>query len=45
MPMSDFTKIKEIGRGSFGQAWLVKNKNDQKEYVIKEIQIHQVNKL
>ena len=45
MAMSDFTKIKVIGRGSFGEAWLVKNKRDQKEYVIKQIQIFQVNKL
>lgn len=43
MSWSNFTKIKKIGEGSFGKAWLVKNNKDLKQYVIKEINISRVN--
>jgi hypothetical protein len=39
MGWSDFSKVKKIGEGSFGKAWLVRNHKDQISYVIKEISI------
>ena len=45
MGWSDFTKIKKIGEGSFGAAWLVKNNKDNKHYVIKLINVSRVNHL
>jgi NIMA (never in mitosis gene a)-related kinase len=37
--MDNFTKVKILGKGSFGQAWLVTRKQDSKQFVIKEIDI------
>lgn len=42
MGWSEFGKVKKIGEGSFGKAWLVKNLKDQQNYVIKEINISRV---
>ena len=33
--MEDFERIKELGRGSFGAAILVRRKSDQKKLVVK----------
>ena len=44
MGWSDYTKIKKIGEGSFGAAWLVKNIKDNKQYVIKQINVAKVKK-
>jgi len=40
--MERYVRVKKIGEGSFGKAFLVKKKNDGKHYVIKEISISQV---
>mmetsp|Transcript_37896 Transcript_37896/g.80514 ORF Transcript_37896/g.80514 Transcript_37896/m.80514 type:complete len:370 (+) Transcript_37896:102-1211(+) len=37
MPWSDYTKIREIGSGSFGRAYLVTKQADKKYLVMKEI--------
>lgn len=37
MGWSDYIKVKKIGEGSFGAAWLVKCVKDQRQYVIKQI--------
>jgi NIMA (never in mitosis gene a)-related kinase len=39
MGWSEYVKIKKIGEGSFGAAWLVKGVKDQKQYVIKLINV------
>ena len=43
--MNKYTKIKQIGEGSFGKALLVKSKENGKQLVIKEINISRVNNL
>ena len=45
MGWSDYTKIKKIGEGSFGSAWLVKSNLDQNQYVIKLINVAKVIKI
>lgn len=42
MGWSDYTKIKKIGEGSFGSAWLVKSNLDHNQYVIKLINVAKV---
>jgi hypothetical protein len=42
MGWSEYVKIKKIGEGSFGAAWLVKCNKDQKQYVIKQINVSRV---
>ncbi|RNA05217.1 serine threonine- kinase Nek1-like isoform X1, partial [Brachionus plicatilis] len=39
MTWSDYVKVKKIGEGAFGSAWLVKNKKDNKDYVVKKINV------
>lgn len=43
--MDKYDNLKKIGEGSFGKAILVKSKEDERHYVIKEIGISRVNKL
>lgn len=40
--MNNYTKVRKIGEGSFGKAWLVKSPADNKQFVIKEINISRV---
>lgn len=40
--MEKYEKVKKIGEGSFGKAILVKSKEDESQYVIKEIGISRV---
>lgn len=42
MGWTDYVKIKKIGEGSFGSAWLVKSNKDNKQYVIKQINVAKV---
>eukprot|EP00659_Diplonema_papillatum_P010143 gene10143-15596_t len=37
--MDKYEKIKVVGKGSFGAAWLVKRKSDGKKLIAKEIQL------
>jgi hypothetical protein len=39
---SDFTKVRRIGKGTFGEAWLVKKNKDEIQYVIKQIDASKV---
>lgn len=43
--MEKYEKVKKIGEGSFGKAILVKSKQDDHQYVIKEIGISGVSTL
>ena len=43
MGWSEYGKIKKIGEGSFGAAWLVKSNKDNQQYVIKQINVAKVN--
>ncbi len=38
----EYNKIKKIGEGSFGSAWLVKNIKNSQSYVIKQINVSRV---
>lgn len=40
--MDKYENVKKIGEGSFGKAILVKSKEDERQYVIKEISISRV---
>lgn len=40
--MDKYENLKKIGEGSFGKAILVKAKEDERQYVIKEIGISRV---
>lgn len=40
--MEKYNKVKLIGSGAFGQAWLVQSKGDGKKLVMKEIKISKV---
>ena len=42
--MEKYKKIKSIGEGSFGKAFLVQNVTDSKMYVMKQISITQMSK-
>ncbi|RNA31618.1 serine threonine- kinase Nek4-like [Brachionus plicatilis] len=37
--MENYNKLKEIGKGSYGVVWLVKNIKDRKNYVLKRIDL------
>ena len=41
--MEKYVRQKKIGEGAFGQAWLVQNKADGRQLVMKEIKIAKVN--
>jgi hypothetical protein len=45
MGWSDYSKVKKIGEGSFGAAWLVKSTKDTTQYVIKQINVSRVSKI
>lgn len=40
--MDKYENLNKIGEGSFGKAILVKSKEDERQYVIKEISISRV---
>lgn len=40
--MDKYIKVRKIGEGSFGKAFLVKAKENGQQYVIKEINISKV---
>jgi NIMA (never in mitosis gene a)-related kinase len=42
--MEKYQKIRAIGEGSFGKAYLVKNSQDNQMYVMKQISITQMSK-
>lgn len=42
MTWSNYVKVKKIGEGAFGSAWLVKSKRDSKDYVVKKINVAKV---
>ena len=42
MSWSEYGKIRKIGEGSFGAAWLVKHSKTQNQYVIKQINVSKV---
>ena len=35
--LADFERIRELGKGSFGSAILVRRRSDQKQLVVKEV--------
>ncbi len=42
--MERYSRIRKIGEGSFGQALLVRGKDDGRHYVIKEIGVSKMDK-
>lgn len=40
----NYTKVKKIGSGSFGAAWLIKRKKDGASVVCKEVQMRGVSR-
>lgn len=40
--MNDFSIIKKLGEGAFGQVFLVRRKTDLKEYALKKIIVHKL---
>lgn len=41
---AEYVKVKKIGEGSFGSAWLVKHNKNHMQYVIKQINVSKVNR-
>lgn len=41
--MDKYQRVRKLGEGSFGSAYLVKSKKDQQQLVIKEIRCNAVN--
>lgn len=37
--MNKYERVSKIGSGSFGSVWLVKHRDTQQEYALKQIQI------
>ena len=42
--ISDFEKVKELGKGSFGSVYLVRRKEDHKIYALKTVYLQKLNK-
>ena len=42
--ISDFEKVKELGKGSFGSVYLVRRKEDNKIYALKSVYLEKLNK-
>ena len=42
--ISDFEKVKELGKGSFGSVYLVRRKEDHKIYALKSVYLQKLNK-
>ena len=42
--ISDFEKVKELGKGSFGSVFLVRRKEDHKIYALKSVYLQKLNK-
>ncbi len=42
--MDSYNKIRVIGKGSYGEVWLVKHKRDKKQYVLKKMELKNASK-
>ncbi|XP_033096914.1 serine/threonine-protein kinase Nek4-like [Anneissia japonica] len=42
--MDGYDKVKVVGKGSYGEVWLVKHKKDKKHYVVKKLEIRNASK-
>jgi len=39
MPLADYTRIRKLGKGSFGEVYLVRDRRDGAQYVLKEVDV------
>ena len=39
MSLVDYNRVRVIGKGSYGEVWLVKHRQDKKQYVLKKIDL------
>ena len=39
MSLADYNRVRVIGKGSYGEVWLVKHRLDKKQYVLKKIDL------
>nr|XP_006811353.1 PREDICTED: serine/threonine-protein kinase Nek4-like [Saccoglossus kowalevskii] len=44
MSLPDYDKIRVVGKGSYGEVWLVKHKKDRKQYVLKKMDLQNASK-
>ncbi|XP_071961360.1 ubiquitin carboxyl-terminal hydrolase BAP1-like [Antedon mediterranea] len=42
--MDGYDKVKVVGKGSYGEVWLVKHKKDKKNYVVKKLELRNASK-
>ena len=42
--MKEFKTVRRLGKGSFGQVWLVKRLCDETSYAMKRMNLHKVHK-
>ncbi|XP_070558471.1 serine/threonine-protein kinase Nek4-like isoform X2 [Ptychodera flava] len=42
--MNDYDKLRVVGKGSYGEVWLVKHKKDRKQYVLKRMDLQNASK-
>ncbi|CAD5115258.1 DgyrCDS4252 [Dimorphilus gyrociliatus] len=44
MSLDKYTNIRVIGKGSYGEVWLVRHKSDRKQYVLKKLEVKHASK-
>ncbi|XP_067683642.1 serine/threonine-protein kinase Nek4-like [Haliotis asinina] len=44
MSLDEFDRVKVVGKGSYGEVWLVRHKKDRKQYVLKKMNLSRASK-
>ncbi|XP_071081984.1 serine/threonine-protein kinase Nek4-like [Haliotis cracherodii] len=44
MSLDEFDKMKVVGKGSYGEVWLVRHRKDRKQYVLKKMNLSRASK-